>query len=350
MTLTALLNHLVFAAALALLSAAVVRATIAVKILDVPSDRSAHTTPTPRGGGLGVVAALLAGLSVLYFTARYGRIDDQYFLGAIAGLVTIAAVSLADDALDFSFAWKLAAQAAAAGVAVASGLVLTTLNLPVVGPVALDWFAVPFTLGWILYLTNAMNFIDGLNGLCAGSAAIAGIALALLAAGVGGNFVYFGGLLLAAGCLGFLPFNFPKARIFLGDVGSQSIGYWLAILAVAAARFETTQVSFFLVPLLLAAPIFDVGFTLIRRARAGEKLSQPHRGHLYQVISRAGWPAARVTLVHWGFAVAHGVAGFRFLTAPPLGKLLIVLAVLAGQGAWAWFVASRARAAGVGRW
>jgi UDP-GlcNAc:undecaprenyl-phosphate GlcNAc-1-phosphate transferase len=350
MTFAALLSHLVFAGALALLSAGVVRLTIAIKIMDLPGERSLHSVPTPRGGGLGVVAALLAGLAVLYFTARYGRISDPYFLGAIAGLVTIAGVSLADDAFDFGFGWKLLAQAMAAMVAIGAGLVLDVLNLPGIGPVPLGWFAIPFTFGWILYLTNAMNFIDGLNGLCAGTAAIAGLALALLAAGVGGNFVYFGGLLLVAGCLGFLPFNFPAARIFLGDVGSQSIGYWLAILAVAAARFETTQVSFFLVPLLLAAPIFDVGFTLLRRLRAGEKLSQAHRGHLYQVLQRSGWSATRVTLAHWGFAVLHAVVGFRFLTAPPLGKLWLVLAVLAGQLTWAWFVARRARAAGITRW
>jgi UDP-GlcNAc:undecaprenyl-phosphate GlcNAc-1-phosphate transferase len=348
MQLVNILQHLAFAAALAMLSAAVVRAMITARIMDQPGARSSHAMPTPRGGGLGVVAAVLAGLTTLYFSARYGRLGDPYFMGVIAGFVTIAAVSLADDIYGFAFFWKLAAQAFAAVVAVATGLYLDVLFLPIVGPVPLGAFGIPLTLAWIVFLTNAMNFVDGLNGLCAGIAAIAGGALAVLGGLQGGGFVYFGGLLLAAGCLGFLPYNFPRARIFLGDVGSQAIGHLLAVLAVAAARFDPTQVPFFLVPVLLAAPIFDVGFTLVRRALAGERLTQAHRGHLYQVLRRAGWSATAVTLMHWAFAVAHAVAAFAYLQRDPLGKLWIVLGVLAGQCAWAMFVAWRAR--GIGRW
>jgi UDP-GlcNAc:undecaprenyl-phosphate GlcNAc-1-phosphate transferase len=172
----------------------------------------------------------------------------------------------------------------------------------------------------------------------------------VLAQGQGSSFVYFGGLLLAAGCLGFLPFNFPRAQIFLGDVGSQAIGYWLAVMAVAAARYETLRTPFFLIPLLLAAVIFDVVFTLVRRTLAGENPATPHRGHLYQVIQRAGWPATRVTLVHWGFALLHAWAGFAFLNSEPLGKLWIVLAVIAGQALWALYVTWQARKAGIGEW
>lgn len=350
MRLTALLQHLAFAAGLAGLSAMIVRAMIVARIMDVPGTRSAHDAPTPRGGGLGIVGAVLTGLGTLYFSAQYGRLGDPYFLGVISGFVTIAAVSLADDVFGFSFLWKLAAQFAAAVVAVGNGLYVDTLSLPIIGQLPLGAFGIPFTIAWILFMTNAMNFVDGLNGLCAGIATIAGIGLALLAAAEGGNFVYFGALLLTAGCLGFLPFNFPRARIFLGDVGSQSIGYWLAVLAVAAARFDSTQVPFFLVPILLAAPLFDVAFTLLRRLLAGEPLSQAHRGHIYQVAVRAGWPAAWVTLAHWGFAVIHAFAGFAYLGSEPLQKLWIVLGVVAGQAAWAGYVAWRARKARVGRW
>lgn len=328
----------------------IVRAMITARIMDMPGERSAHTAPTPRGGGLGVVAAVLTGLGTLYFSARYGRLGDPYFLGVIAGFVAIAAVSLADDVFGFSFVWKLAAQLFAATVAVANGLYLDTLFLPVIGPVALGALGIPFTLAWILFMTNAMNFVDGLNGLCAGIAAIAGIGLAVLAASEGGNFVYFGALLLTAGCLGFLPYNFPKAKIFLGDVGSQAIGYWLAVLAVAAAGFDSTQVPFFLVPILLAAPLFDVAFTLLRRLAAGARPIEAHRGHLYQVANRAGIPALWVTLIHWGFAVVHAFAAFAYLRSDPIRKLWIVLGVLAGQVAWAGYVAWRARARHVGAW
>jgi UDP-GlcNAc:undecaprenyl-phosphate GlcNAc-1-phosphate transferase len=350
MQLAALLQHLAFAAALAVLSAMIVRAMIMVRIMDIPVARSAHDAPIPRGGGLGVVAAVLTGLGTLYFSARYGRLEDPYFVGVILGFIAIAAVSLADDIFGFAFVWKLAAQLVAAVVAVANGLYLDVLFLPIAGPVPLGAFGIPFTIAWILFMTNAMNFVDGLNGLCAGIAAIAGAALAILAAAEGGNFVYFGALLLTAGCLGFLPFNFPRARIFLGDVGSQAIGYWLAVLAVAAARFDATQVPFFLVPILLAAPLFDVAFTLMRRLLAGARLADAHRGHLYQVAQRAGIGALWITLIHWGFALVHAFAALAYLRSGPMRKLWIVLGVLAGQALWAAFVAWRARARAIGTW
>jgi UDP-GlcNAc:undecaprenyl-phosphate GlcNAc-1-phosphate transferase len=349
-TAAALAAHLSFAAGLALLSAIVVRLVIRARLMDVPNARSAHERPTPKGGGLGVVAATLTGLCVLYAQAGTARIADPYFLAVILGGAAIAAVSLADDAYDFSFTWKLAVQVLAAALPVAFGLVLDRLSLPFIGEVPLGPFAIPLTLFWIVFVTNAMNFVDGLNGLCSGTAAVAAGFLAVIALSEGGSFVYAASLFLCAGCLGFLPFNFPRARIFLGDVGSQFIGYMFATLAVAAARFETTQVSFFIVPLLLAMPLFDVAFTLIRRAIAREGLIHAHRGHLYQVLDRSGFPRVGVALIHWGFTAAMGLAAFRFLTLTPPAKLALYATVLATLGAYALWVAARARRAGITHW
>jgi UDP-GlcNAc:undecaprenyl-phosphate GlcNAc-1-phosphate transferase len=349
-SVSALALHLAFAALLALLSAAVVRVVIGVRLMDVPNARSAHDRPTPKGGGLGVVAATLAGLAVLYWQAETARIADPYFLAVMLGGAAIAAVSLADDAYDFSFKWKLAVQVVAAALPAAFGLVLDRLFLPFVGEVPLGPFAIPFTLFWIVFVTNAMNFVDGLNGLCSGTAAVASAFLAVIALSEGGSFVYAASLFLCAGCLGFLPFNFPRARIFLGDVGSQFIGYMLATLAVAAARFETTQVSFFIVPLLLAMPLFDVSFTLIRRAIGREGLIHAHRGHLYQVLDRSGFPRVGVAVLHWGFTAAMGLAAFRFLALAPPGKLALYAAVFATLGVYAVWVAVRARRAGITNW
>ena len=134
---------------------------------------------------------------------------------------------------------KLAGQVAAALVAVGSGLMVRSLNVPGIGGVELGWAAGPLTLCWILFVTNAMNFIDGLNGLAAGVSALTALALSGIAAAHGAWFVYFAGLLLASGLAGFLPFNFPRARIFLGDVGSQFCGFVLAVLTVAAGRLDT---------------------------------------------------------------------------------------------------------------
>ena len=165
MTLFAFLQHLGFAGVLALFSAAVVRLMIAFPILDHPNARSAHVRPTPRGGGLGVVIAFTAGMLVLYLVADFARVAEPQFIGVILAALAIAGVALADDVRDLSARLRLAAQAGAALVAVASGLVVHRLALPWFGVVDLGWVGLVLTLIWIVGCTNAVNFMDGLDGL-----------------------------------------------------------------------------------------------------------------------------------------------------------------------------------------
>jgi UDP-GlcNAc:undecaprenyl-phosphate GlcNAc-1-phosphate transferase len=347
MTLEAFATHLAFAGLLALLSALVVRLMIARPILDHPDARKAHALPTPKGGGAGVVAAFVAGMAVLYQVADSARIAEPQFVGVILAAVAIAAVALLDDVRDFRFTVKLAAQAMAALVALGSGLVITRLALPWYGVVELGWLGAVLTLFWIVACTNAVNFMDGLDGLAGGSLFLACAALAWIAAEQSGWFVYAAALFLAAGLAGFLPFNLPPARIFMGDVGSQFAGFMLAVLAVAAARFDTQQLSFLIVPLLLFGLLFDTGFTLLRRAAMGERLAAPHRTHLYQLAQRAGWPAPRVAALHWGFVLFHAGLAALFLQLWPGAKPLVVLPALAVQLLWLRHVARLMRRAGL---
>lgn len=348
MTLAATLQHLGFALVLALLSAGAVRAMIARPILDHPNHRSAHARPTPRGGGAGAVLAFVAGMLVLYQAADFARIAERPFLGVILAALAIAAVGLWDDVRDLPARVRLAAQLGAALVAVATGLSLTRLALPGIGPVELGWLGLPLTLFWIVGCTNAVNFMDGLDGLVGGTLVIACAALALVAAHQGGWFVYAAALFLAAGFLGFLPFNLHPARIFMGDVGSQFAGFMLAVLAVAASRFDASQVSFLIVPLLLFGLLFDAAFTLARRALMGERLGEGHRTHLYQMAQRSGMGVRRVAAVHWGFALFHAALAALFLDLAAGLKPLVVLPALAVQGLWLALVLRRMRAAGLG--
>ncbi|HVC59968.1 MAG TPA: MraY family glycosyltransferase [Acetobacteraceae bacterium] len=350
MTLAALLRHLTFAAGLALLSAATVRLMIGARLMDRPDGRKAHDRPTPKGGGIGIVAAFLVGIGVLYQFAEFARLAEPYFLGVIEASVAIAVVAFLDDIYDWNFAVKLGAQVLAALVAVSSGLYVRNYHWPYVGPLPVGWLGPPATLVWLLFATNAMNFIDGLDGLAGGVALIASGFLAGIAATHDGWFAYAASLLLAAGIAGFLPFNFPRARIFMGDVGSQFCGFMLAVLAVVASRFQGVAMSFLLVPMLLSGVLFDVGFTLVRRAMAGERLTAPHRGHLYQVAQRSGVPAPVVALMHWGFAVYGGLCCLVFIAAPTDWKPPVPGLALLPQLAWLGFVAGRARRAGVERW
>ena len=350
MTSQAFLKHLLFCGGLSLLSALVVRAMIGAGVMDTPDGRKVHDRPVPKGGGVGVVAAFLAGITVLYAFAEFSRIADGYFRGVILASAAMALVAFLDDTRNWSFLFKLGGQIAAALLAVGSGLVVSTVNLPLLGPVSLGWFGVAGTLCWILFATNAMNFIDGLNGLAAGVSALCCAALAGIAAAHGGWFVYFASLLLLSGLLGFLPFNFPRARIFMGDVGSQFCGFVLAVLAVAAGRFGGVELSVLLVPMLLFGVLYDVGFTLVRRAAAGDRVTEPHRGHLYQLAQRSGLRMEAVTLIHWGFVLWGALCCFLFLRAAGTGKAGVPLLVLPPQLLWTAYVLRRARARPIGRW
>ena len=350
MTTLALLKHLLFCAGLAALSAVLVRAMIGVGVLDQPDPRKAHSRPVPKGGGVGVVAAFLFGTGLLYGFADFARVADSYFFGTILAATAIAIVAFLDDLLDWPFTVKLGVQVLAALVAVASGLVVASVNLPVWGTVPLGWLAIPLTLAWLLFATNAMNFIDGLNGLASGVTCLASLALAAVAWSMNAWFVYFASLLLAAGLLGFLPFNFPRARIFMGDVGSQFCGFVLAVLGLVAGRFEQVELSALLVPLLIFGVLYDVGFTLVRRLLAGDRLTQPHRSHLYQIAHRSGLSAVRVTLVHWGFVLWGAACCAVFLRASGLAKPLALPLVLVPQLAWTVAVFRMARRARLERW
>jgi UDP-GlcNAc:undecaprenyl-phosphate GlcNAc-1-phosphate transferase len=350
MTLPAFLRHLAFGAGLVLLSALVVRTMIAVRLMDTPDGRKAHDRPTPKGGGVGIVAAFLVGILGLYLFAAFARLADTYFLGVIGAAVAIAVVALLDDRYDWPFTIKLGAQVLAALTAIAAGLYLPDLRVPYVGVVQLGWFAIAVTLVWVVFTTNAMNFIDGLNGLASGVTLIACLFLAWIALGAGSWFAYAMAGLLASGILGFLPFNFPRARIFMGDVGSQFCGFMLAEMAIVASRFDGVELSFLLMPMLLAGVLYDVAFTLARRAWQGKRITEAHRGHLYQVAHRAGLSAVPVTLVHWGFAVWGGVACLLFLDAPSVVKPFVPLLVVPPQVAWTGWVIRRARKAGVADW
>jgi UDP-GlcNAc:undecaprenyl-phosphate GlcNAc-1-phosphate transferase len=173
MTFVAFLHHLAFCAVLAAVSSLMVRAMISARVMDMPDQRKAHRNPTPKGGGVGIVVAFMLGMSVLYGTATFSRIADPYFRGVILASGAIAVVSFVDDVRNWPFTVKLATQILAAGVAVGSGLYVSVYRLPFLGAFDVGWLGVPLTIGWILFATNAMNFIDGLNGLCAGTALVA---------------------------------------------------------------------------------------------------------------------------------------------------------------------------------
>jgi UDP-GlcNAc:undecaprenyl-phosphate GlcNAc-1-phosphate transferase len=286
-------------AALALISALLTWAMIRVGIADVPNERSSHSRPIPRAGGVAVVVAFALGLS--------GELEwpIPVFLGCVAALF---ALGLWDDVMSVRALPKLVAQIVVATVFAA---VFSAIFAP-------DWEAIALVL-WIVVFVNAFNFMDGANGLAGFTAAIGAATLAL----VGGPFVDVAALGLLGGLAGFLPFNFPKARIFLGDAGSLPIGFALAALSAFATLREPPV---YFAPVLFFTFLFDVGLTLLRRALRRENLLTAHREHLYQLLLRMGWSHAKVTAL---YAAAAAVNAAVALWGGPEAIVALVLAHLA---------------------
>lgn len=275
-------------------------------LLDLPSARSSHVTPTPRGGGLGVTAGVAVGVAIS--VGLFG--EDVGTEGvAAAGLVAFLALTgLVDDVRGLSAALRFALMLGA-GAVLALAYDATPLEVALVGV-------------WVTACTNAVNFMDGINGITGLTGGVVGSWYASVGAVQADTLVAALGAAAAGASLGFLPFNSPRARVFLGDSGSYLLGAIFAVCAYALYREG--------VPLVIAvAPLVpylaDTGATLVRRAARRERLFSAHRGHVYQQLSRARFSHAQVALAVAAFAVLCCVVALML----PWNWAAVVLAALA---------------------
>jgi len=311
------------AAVVAYAGVAYMRRWAAQRMLDIPNERSSHTQPTPRGGGLLIVLVTLAGL---WLAAPFlgGSGEQAPALAAFTlGAALIAWVSWRDDLLPVSNRVRFGAHAAGALAVIVFVGFWRTVELPLLSPFALGWLGVPLTFLWLAGLTNAYNFMDGIDGLAGGQAVVAGLGWLALGQLVGLPVVSLVGVLVAGSSLGFLGHNWPPARIFMGDVGSAFLGFTLATLAVlgglADARLPFAGV------LVLWPFVFDTTFTLLRRLRRGENIFAAHRSHLYQRLVIAGWRHRTVTLLYLGLALLGVGLALAWVGGLPGGALAAAL-------------------------
>lgn len=307
---------------------------------DVPNERSSHQSLTPRGGGLGIVAGVAAGTLVL---AAAGIRPGKDLGVLLAGSVLVAALGAIDDRYSIRARYRLAVQLA---VAVAIVILIGGVErfpLPTPLDVPLGWLAAPLAVVWLVSVTNFYNFMDGIDGLAAGQtvASCAGVAIAVWSAGAVELAV-----VLAAATLGFLLLNSPPARIFLGDIGSTSLGFTIAslpLLAPAGGR----SMALFGVAIGLTLFLLDPLETLVRRVRAGHRIGTAHRWHSYQRLAptRGRQRVVALCLVFVGLVLSLG-GGIAY-RAPWLAWPLVALGLAAFAAER--FLAGRTRdAAGLG--
>ena len=291
---------------------------VRARLLDIPNERSSHSVPTPRTGGLAIIFGAGVGLA-----AATTRLDSQLgFLLAIAA--AMAVVSEIDDVRGLSRSVRLIAQASAAVILIrAAGLSFSPVDLPIATR-GLGILAGVVTLVWIVGVTNAYNFMDGINGIAAAQAVIAATTLAVLAHRHGDLAAAAVLLAIAGACAGFLPWNFPGGSIFMGDVGSVTVGFALAGLIV---RLSLTSVSSVAAALTLAPFLLDTTATLTRRIWRGEPFLSAHRSHFYQRQVALGYSHAAVTATWSLLAVVSALAAVGYDGAGAAARVVLLAAV-----------------------
>lgn len=285
------------------------------QLLDQPGERRSHAAPTPRGGGISIVVALL--VAVAWAWTQWPSAWLPLFA---VGLALVAGIGLLDDHRPLSPWIRLAVHAAGAGcLAIASWLELHDPGIALLAFVS------------AMVLTNAWNFMDGIDGIAASQALLVVLAIAVLAAGP----VRWVALALAAAVAGFLPFNAPRASVFLGDVGSGALGFAIAALAVRADGWQ--QGPAWLLALPLSAFLIDTGLTLLGRIRRGEPWWRAHVLHAYQRWVRRCGRHMPVTLAYAGWTIASMALLFallRWKVEAPAMLGVCVAWYMTGTGVW----------------
>ena len=306
-------------------SALITRIMIGVNIADVPNSRSSHTRETPTAGGLAVVISFCVGLAAISYLVPSLAADLGGLSIFIAVTAVIAGFSLIDDYRGLAPLLKLALQIFSAVTFSLLVAHFERLWLPGYGMVEFGEFGVALTILWIVGFMNAFNFLDGINGLASGGTLITAFFLAIIALSVGAEVVFLCCVLLLPATLGFYIYNFPSGRIFLGDVGSQSMGFIFAGMAVIGASADTARISFYVVPILFFGFIFDFTVTVLGRLYHGRNLFEAHREHLFQICHRLGLSHVRVCMIYYVFFALNGALAMAAQWADPFKRLYMAL-------------------------
>jgi UDP-N-acetylmuramyl pentapeptide phosphotransferase/UDP-N-acetylglucosamine-1-phosphate transferase len=261
------------------------------QILDHPNERSSHSLPTPRGGGLAIVLIVLGtGLSVIK------EADLNHALIYLVCGAVIAWLGWRDDVHSLSARVRFGVQSLVAAVSIYGLGYFKVVTIPLFGELHLGVVGIIITFLWIVGLTNAYNFMDGIDGIAGGVALAGALGWLMLSANMHNTFVFWIALAIAAGSLGFLGHNWSPAKIFMGDVSSTFLGYTFAVMPLLAAKQGGD--ALLLGTLLMWAFIMDAGVTFITRVINREKLLYSHRSHLYQRLVIGGYSHATISTLY----------------------------------------------------
>lgn len=303
--------------------------------IDVPKDgRRVHKVPTPRLGGLAIFLGFLAGLLYMY------EIDSR-MVGVLTGAAIIVTLGFFDDIKPLPAKFKFLVQIIAAVIVIRSGVRIDHVSNPLhfMFPdneyIIFGNWSYPLTLLWIVGVTNAINLVDGLDGLAAGISIISAVTLFVAAQTTGQVFAAFLASILAASTLGFLPYNFNPAKIFMGDTGALFLGYMLSVISVMGVLKGAAALSILVPIFAIGLPIYDTLFAMIRRASNGKSMMEADKGHLHHKLLDAGMSQRQAVITLYSISAVLGFSAVVLVEATLKVAFVLVFAVflLASMGA-----------------
>ena len=272
--------------------------------MDVPKDeRRVHRVAMPLMGGLAMYIAVVIGM-VLFLP------KDKKFIAILIGATLILISGIKDDIRGTTPKEKLFYQILAAVIAIWGGISIQNITNPfVLGSTGfgLSWFTIPITIFWIVGITNTLNLIDGLDGLAGGVAFISSFSFMLVALKMELGFIEVLAALVAGACLGFLPYNFNPAKIFMGDTGSLFLGYMLAIISIEGALKSVATIAMIIPIIILGVPIFDTTFAIFRRVSKGQSIMTADKSHLHHRLLEKGFTQKKTVLILYAISGVFGL-------------------------------------------
>jgi UDP-GlcNAc:undecaprenyl-phosphate/decaprenyl-phosphate GlcNAc-1-phosphate transferase len=287
---------------------------------DKPNQRKVHQSTMPRLGGLAIFISFIAGMLIL-------QPINSASMGILIGSSIIVITGICDDLFELSAKIKLIGQLAAAIIVVFLGdLQVLFINLPFGGHLDFGYLSLPFTIIWIVGITNAINLIDGLDGLAAGVSSIALVTISGMALIQGNLYVVAVGTIVLMGSLGFLFYNFHPASIFMGDTGALFLGFIISVLSLLGYK-NVTFISFIIPVIILGVPISDTLFAIMRRIINKQPLSAPDKSHLHHCLLRLGYTHRQTVLLIYAMAAFFGLVAVIYSQAK-IGVSLCLVCLL----------------------
>jgi UDP-GlcNAc:undecaprenyl-phosphate GlcNAc-1-phosphate transferase len=278
--------------------------------VDLPGGRRVNQLPVPRLGGVALFMGLIVPALAFLHVGRENR-------GLLLGAAVAVSVGIVDDFRGLGWFPKLVGQLAAAAVPTAFGVWVDRFTFPFIGIHSLSpWVGIPLTVLWIVGIMNMVNFLDGMDGLAAGVTGIAGLTFSVIALSLGKIDAAILSAIVLGACLGFLRHNFYPARIFMGDSGALLLGYVLATIAVQGLLKTAATVALFFPLLVLAVPIVDTTFVVVRRLKHGERVFEGDQAHLHHRFLRRGFTQRRAALTIWAWCLSLAAAALATRFVP----------------------------------